>query len=75
MTLLLDADFFVRFVQLPPHFGGFSTPNDDGTYSVYIDPSKPDEVQIDAYHHEVDHLLHDDFDADADPVEAEKRMA
>ena len=75
MTLIPNADYFVRFLKMPQGFYGFVTPNDDGTYSIYIDPTTPQEVQRDTYDHEVWHLLNDDFATDADPVEAENRLA
>lgn len=73
--LIPGVDFFVYYLpyKLPPHFGGFCTPNDDHTFSVYIDPSKPQEVQEKTYAHEVSHLENGDFDIGVDPVEAEKR--
>ena len=30
------TDYFVRLIALPYHVHGFTMPNDDGTYSVYI---------------------------------------
>lgn len=73
--LIPGVDYFVYYLpyKLPPHFGGFCTPNDDATYSIYIDPTKSEEVQKKAYAHEVSHLEHNDLDVDADPVAAEKR--
>ena len=73
MTLIEDADFFVRYVKLPDGFAGCCIPNDDTTFSVYLDPRYPQEVLKDTYRHEIGHLRHDDFSIGTDPVEAEKR--
>lgn len=74
MKLIQDVDYFVRLLPypLPPHFVAFVTPNDDWTYSIYVDPSKPPEVQRKALKHELEHLKCDHFDVGVDPVAAEE---
>ena len=55
------ADYFVRYMKLPPKIWAFITPNDDGTYSIYLDPRRSREQQIEDYIHELKHILDDDF--------------
>ena len=61
MTFLEGADFFVRVLDLPPRVGGFCSPNEDGTYNVYLNSRKDRQHNIDSYFHEVDHIEDDDF--------------
>lgn len=71
MTYLPQADIFVRLVNLPPSIGGIVTPNDDGTFSVYINANRPSERQIASYFHELEHIENDDFYTDKDIKEIE----
>lgn len=61
------ADFFVRVIPFPAGCGcdGAVTPNDDGTFSVYLDARTTAERQRRACDHEVRHIEHDDFYRDA----------
>lgn len=61
MTYLENADYFVRIVDLPVGVKGLVSPNDDGTYNVYLDGKSDREHQIDTYFHELDHIENDDF--------------
>ena len=56
------ADYFVRVVKFPVSApGGMVMPNDDGTFSVYLNSSLNWEKQVEAYRHEVSHIENDDF--------------
>ena len=59
--ILADADFVVRTVDLPPGIGGVVTPNDDGTFSIYINARLSIERQLAALKHEVKHIAENDF--------------
>ena len=61
--MLIDgADFFVRLIDFPTcACGGMVMPNDDGTFSVYINARTSADQQQRAYRHEVSHIEHDDF--------------
>ena len=56
-----NADYFIRYMELPPKIWAFVTPNDDGTFSVYLDPRRTGEQQLDDYIHELEHIIRDDF--------------
>lgn len=60
--MILDgADYVVRFVDLPPSIGGVITPNDDGTFSIYINARHSVDRQLAAFKHEVNHIAQNDF--------------
>lgn len=61
MTYLDGADFFVRIVDLPVGVGGCVAPNDDGTFSVYINARSSCRKQRESYKHELRHIERDDF--------------
>ena len=56
-----DADYFVRLVPLPFGVFGATMPNDDSTYSVYLNTRYPEGRQLAAYIHEVRHIQNEDF--------------
>ena len=68
MTYLENADYFVRLVDLPGTVGGFCTPNEDGTFNVFLNSRKDREHHIDSYCHELKHIEDDDFYTDK-PIE------
>ena len=54
-------DHFVRFIELPRAVRGVTVPNDDGTFSVYINSLYGDETQRETLEHELSHLARDHF--------------
>ena len=56
-----NCDYFIRYMKLPPKVWAFIMPNDDGTFSIYLDPRRSREQQIEDYLHELKHILDDDF--------------
>lgn len=68
--MILDgADYFVRITDFPVcSSGGMIIPNDDGTYSIYINARCSLDQQRNSYKHEIKHIEHDDFFR-SDPVE------
>lgn len=70
MTLIEGADYFVRLVPFPPGpIDGAVTPNDDGTFSIYIDSNADDAHRMAALEHELEHIRRDHFYDDDVPVE------
>ena len=59
--LLENADYFVRYMKMPKGIYACVTPNDDGTFSVYLDPRRSHDQQLADYRHEVRHIANDDF--------------
>lgn len=54
-------DFFVRYMELPPKIWAFVHPNDDGTFSVFLDPRRSYSQQKCDLEHEIRHIFRDDF--------------
>ena len=67
-------DHFVRLVRLPPRIRGVTVPNDDGTFSIYINDLYGDETRQKALSHELEHLARDHFYAAA-PIAAQEAEA
>ena len=61
MTYLFNADYFVYYASLPWNVPGLVTPNDDGTFSIFLNDRHPDAWKLMAYIHEVKHIKNDDF--------------
>jgi hypothetical protein len=56
------ADFFIRVVDLPPRVKGICSPNEDGTFNVYLNTKYGTGIEhLDTYFHEVSHIEDDDF--------------
>lgn len=72
--LIEGADFFVRFIDFPndANCGGMVLLNDDGTYSVYLDPRRSTSRMKKTMRHEFDHMVNDDLFGDKDVETIEK---
>lgn len=55
------ADYFIYLMELPPKIYAYVRLNSDGTYSVYLDPRRTREQQIEDYIHELWHIIRDDL--------------
>lgn len=49
-------DYYVRFVDFPPTVLGATLPNDDGTFSVYINARLGDDARRETLRHELEHM-------------------
>ena len=54
-------DHFIRVIPLPRNVRGVSVPNDDGTFSVYINALYDTDDQRRTLEHELEHLARDHF--------------
>lgn len=61
------GDVCVRMVELPSSVRAVTIPNDDTTFDVYINAVLPEELQIKALEHELEHIRRDHF-YDNNPV-------
>ena len=68
-------EYFVRLIPLPRHVEGCVTPNDDGTYSIYINSEISAERQREALKHELMHIQNDDLYSLTDAHIIEEKMA
>ena len=55
------ADYFIRYMVLPPGIFAFVYDNGDGTYWIVLDPRRDFLSQLDDWEHEIWHIIHDDF--------------
>ena len=53
----------VFLVDLPHKIHGFSTKNDDDSFTILINSRLSNEMQIEAYNHEIAHITNSDFDS------------
>lgn len=53
------TDYFVYMVELPYRVEGITVPNNDGTYSVYINSARSEGTQRAALAHELEHIEND----------------
>lgn len=56
-----NCDYFIRYMEMPPGVYAFVTTNPDGTYSMYLDPSRSFDQLLDDWTHELLHIVKDDF--------------
>ena len=69
--MILSDDIFVRFVPFPLRVRGLVEPNDDGTFSVYINSNLSYFMQQEAYEHELRHIVLDHLYIERDIVDIE----
>ena len=67
------SDYFVRYIPLPITVQGATLPNDDGTFSIYINARLPFETQKHALAHEIQHIRDDHLYSTLPVPEIEKQ--
>ena len=67
-------DYYVRLVELPPTVLGATLPNDDGTFSVYINARLGDAARRETLGHELEHMARDHYYQSA-PIAAQEAEA
>ena len=67
-------DYYVRLIELPPTVLGATLPNDDGTFSVYINSRLSDEARRETLLHELEHMARDHF-YKSEPIAAQEAEA
>ena len=55
------ADYFIYYMKFPKGIFAFIMPNDDGTYSIFLDPRRDFLTHLDDWEHEIWHLIRDDL--------------
>ena len=74
-TPIEGEDYFVRYMELPPRIHAFVHLNNDGTYSIFLDPRRTIEQQRESYIHELRHIVRGDmFDSTRTVSEIEHEM-
>lgn len=69
--MILSDDVFVRFIPLPIRVKGLVEPNEDGTFSVYINSNLSYFTQQEAYEHELRHIALDHLYVEKDIMDIE----
>lgn len=59
--LIEGADYFVKYMKLPPKIWAFVHPNSDGTFLVFLDPRRSYSQQKRDIDHEIRHIIRDDL--------------
>ena len=67
-------DYYVRPVALPRRVEGVTVPNDDGSFSIYINSLLSEEKQKNVLRHELEHIKKEHFYIDM-PIERMERQA
>lgn len=52
----------VQYVKMPGRIHGACVPNEDGSFTIFLDPNDPDDVQRAGLLHELEHIKNGDFD-------------
>ena len=75
-TKVPDMDYFVRVTKFPNRaVDAIVMPNDDATYSIYINEALDQQQRMEAYLHELEHINRDDmYDYDTPVSEMEARI-
>lgn len=68
------SEVFIRTIPLPYTVHGLVTPNDDGTYNIYLNENLPEEARRRYLSHELAHISGDHLYDDR-PVEELEREA
>lgn len=55
------GEIFCYLVDMPGRIGATAIPNEDGTYTIYVNSRLTVEKQRKAYLHEIRHIKNDDF--------------
>lgn len=59
--LIEGVDYFVYYMEMPKGIYAFVTPNDDCTFSVFLDPRRSTGQLKEDIDHELRHIMRDDF--------------
>ena len=70
--MVWTPDYYIRLVELPPTVDGVVTPNDDGSFDVYINALHCPDRQMEALRHEAEHILRDHLYGDRPVAECER---
>ncbi len=63
----MGSNIFVRMALFPESVRAVVLPNDDGTFDIYLNSCLPEELQVRALEHELQHIRKDHLYND-DPV-------
>ena len=56
-----NADYFIYFMKMPPRIYACVCENEDGTYTIFLDPRRSFDQLLDDWEHELWHIIRDDI--------------
>lgn len=71
MTLIPNCDYFVYYERLPWSIRGMISINNDTTYTIFLNSRYPMSILQKTLHHELNHILNNDFYNDLSIEEVE----
>lgn len=60
--MILDCDYTVRYAPFPPSVPALTAMDEEGHYNIYINCHLSENMQQEAFKHELEHLLKGDFE-------------
>lgn len=72
--MIEGMDYCVRYVALPFKVHGMTVQDENGFYNIYINREQTNEIQREAYDHEIEHIMRHDFDRSVLPLEIVESM-
>lgn len=62
--MIRKEDIFVHLINMPGSTNEAITPNEDGSYSIFINAKLSNDEQLKAYEHALKHIQEEDFSKD-----------
>lgn len=64
----------IRIVRLPPHIRGYTMPDENGDYNIYISDCLNDESRVKTLRHELKHIRCGDIYSNESALQLESKM-
>ena len=61
MKLIEGIDYFIYYINMPPKIYAFVMPNEDSTYSIFLDSRRSYSNRMADLEHELNHIRNGDF--------------
>ena len=61
MKLIEGIDYFIYYMNMPPKIYAFVMPNEDATFSIFLDPRRDYFHRRKDLEHELNHIRNDDL--------------
>ena len=61
MKLIEGIDYFIYYMNLPPKIDAAVMPNEDATFSIFLDPRRDYCHRLKDLEHELNHIRNGDF--------------
>lgn len=61
MKLIEGIDYFIYYMTMPPKIYALVMPNEDATFSIFLDPRRDYFHRLKDLEHELNHIRNDDL--------------